>query len=301
MKFENKEEDDVFMGELSKKMKQFCCPVFLKKHAYDTTHSDETPNGTMMFIKFLNVVYGCTCKHVVDAAIKNGTNGKAGALHILADNILFQQNALFVNPEQPMDFISYPVFLIPNNGADIAIKPMSIDWFNQSLAAKKNLSYIDFDEYEKPDYEKVKMLHAFGWLNDHKYVENDKVITKLVDSYVDLNTTNLDKNTNEFQLFSEVKEPHNLSFSGMSGGPVVYCEDDLDKIILMGMIYQGQPGTLKPDEASFLNNPNNMLYKCLNLTPEKFADLLLDSDWIHKRDDRYKNFQALNRVRVRGV
>jgi hypothetical protein len=126
-----------------------------------------------------------------------------------------------INPDNSKDCIFYPLFLIPKD-VDIAIKPIPRNWYTQILSKQKDLSFFDLDNYIKPEYSKIKMLHAFGWLNDHKVIEGDKVLTLLADSYVELTTQKLDERCLEFQLQSETMEPHNLSFSGMSGGPVVY-------------------------------------------------------------------------------
>lgn len=297
MEFESEEEANMFLQNIDKKIARVCCPIFVKENKFDITHSEKTPNGTLTFIKYNNAIFECTCKHVIQHAITHGSKGKPGDLNIQSGRSLITQSSMLVDTETN-DVVNYPTFLYPQDNLcitdiDLAIKPVPTEWFYNFLSTIKDVSFIDLDDYKKPDYSKIKMVHAFGWLNDHKNISGDKVATKLAHSVVELSTTGFNENCYKFQLRSELPKPHGLSFSGMSGGPVMFYDEDSKELFPLGIIYEGQPGSERPNEESFMNDDHLISYECYNLTPDIFGEFVKNAKYNWELDEKYKHYQRL--------
>lgn len=284
--------ENVF-GSLHERVAKICTPVFLQGNMFGFGHSQSTPNGTITFIKASNTVYYCTCKHILDSAI-NINNGleHMKTLQIMGERVICNLNsALFVNKNNPSNFAFYPPFKVVND-LDLALMPVPMDHF-KLYAKSKQKTFIDIDALSSPNYSKIDMLHAFGWPTEHKSMDENHVITGMAGSYAELQTKPLKPEIESFLVFSELKEDHGYFFSGMSGGPVVYYEEDNDEYYPLGIIYEGNPGSQKSFEKDEpgLFTKKTIMYKCYHLTRDRFYYWLSKSQWLWSLDPRLKDYE----------
>lgn len=273
--------------ELHKNIKKICMPLFIEDNPFGIGHSKNTPNGTVTFIKFGEKVFLCTCKHVIKFATADLDALKYPQLFF--KYFVFNFKILLINKDTPSDFIFYPNFLCSND-FDIALYPVSLKYFND-MFAKQGKSYIDLDNYGGINYQKINMVHAFGWLSEHKEQNDKEVITRLAGSYGELQTKDMTTYTEKFTIFSELDRNHGYFFSGMSGGPVVLCEDKDNSYTPFGIVYEGQPGSKEAQqEGESLFAGNHILYECFQLNPELFAKWIINAKWSWEIDKRLKDY-----------
>lgn len=273
--------------ELHQNIKKICMPLFIEDNFLGCGHSEDTPNGTVTFIKFRETVFLCTCKHVIKFATNDLNALKYPQLFL--KHSIFNFKILLINKTNPSDYIFYPNFKCSNN-FDIALYPVSLHYFNDMLAVQGK-SYIDLDKYGVINYQNVNMVHAFGWLSEHKEQNDKEVITRLAGSYAELQTKDMTTHTEKFTIFSELDKNHGYFFSGMSGGPVVICEDNDSFYTPFGIVYEGQPGSKEAQqEGESLFAGNHILYECLQLNPELFAEWVINAKWSWEFDERLKNY-----------
>lgn len=276
-------------GVLHKEVAKVCAPLFLENNFLGTEHSEKTLNGTATFIKFNNTIYLCTCRHVVEIAIGDNLETMK-SIQISNSKLRINSHRLFVNKENAMDYVFYPQFRY-SNCADIAFNPISAELF-LSYAKTNGKTFIDLDNYREPDYSKIKYIHAFGWLDEHKEIVENTVVTKLAGSYVELQTANLNRDTCTYTAFSSLDKEHGYFFSGMSGGPVVYFDEENNDIFYIGIAFEAVPGsqkTFQQSDQSFMTG-KDMMYRCLNLNPMVFSEWVQQSKWSWEFDQRLNNF-----------
>lgn len=276
-------------ADLSKRVKKVCCPVFIESNFLGKGHSDKNPNGTMTFIKYKKAMYCCTCKHVVDVAV-NESGEKPKSMQIHANRMIFNIHAPLVRPNKKgaEEFIYYPAFkVVPEK--DIAIREIPYEWYSSILAPKKDLEYIDLDNYKEIDCSSINIVHAFGWLSEHKKILDNQVLVELADVTVGLD---FDVRSDILTLHSELSQKHGFFFSGMSGGPVLYHNDGNGEITFIGLIFEGSPSSSRANKNNgAFTTDNDLFFRCNKLTPERFESWLKLARWNFEADPRYKGFK----------
>lgn len=276
---------------ISKYATQKCIPVFVKNSHLDLVHTKDTPNATITFIKYKNIIYCCTCKHVIEVATKpNEDLKKIGSLQIKTSRLIENFDQHFINKDNPMDYYFYPCFKYVED-TDIAIRSIPKNHY-EIIAKQKNTNYIDLDKYEEPAWNEIKMVYALGWATHHKSQQRNIVMTPLIEAYVELQSQQIE-NKEQFILYSELPAPHNYYFSGMSGGIVVYHNEKINKLYPIGIIYEGSnssPNTSKTEQEPPIIDRKSLFWYCYKLTPKIFEYWLENSKWNWETDVRLNGY-----------
>ena len=120
------------------------------------------------------------------------------------------------------------------------------------------------------------MAMACGFPTEHKSQNDSTVSAELAQVVAELTST-LSWERDSFLLSSSLEVDCEIFFSGMSGGPV-YLDGAGDKeICLMGIVYEGSPGSSAEWESrsddSFLTKKDIQI-RAHTITPEIFGDWL---------------------------
>ncbi|WP_157649661.1 hypothetical protein [Burkholderia ubonensis] len=240
-------------------------------------HDDQTPNGTVTFVRRGGQVYAVTAAHVVIDGIEEAKSKVPSPLpqlisgrHLMPIGKVSTQNQLesaFVQPRAPWPEPSDP---------DIAIAVLK-DAYWKELSSNKGKRCIDLDTWMPPQYTEAKLCMAAGYPTEHKSLADDMVRTGMLQAVAELQPG---ADASRFFMHSRLDKPHNRFFSGMSGG-VVYADQDEGDMVPIGIVYEGLPGGSKAweqrdDQAYF--DGRDIVVKGLYLTPEIFDGWLAGID-----------------------
>ena len=272
---------DKIEEDLHKQIRKICAPLFLGDIG-GTNHTEKTDNATLTFVKFNEQYHLCTCKHVIDTADKKNMCPQIWGEH---KNWTF---SVHINDDKNWENNKILSSFKKVSGVDIAILTIHLEEI-QELIDEKELDFIDLDNFITPEYSQITMLHAFGWLNEHKEHCDNYLVTKLAGSRVEVTST-LDPCSEKFFLCSTLPEEHHLFFSGMSGGPVIYHDRENNVFYPVGIVFEGTPGShlIEKNDESFFSG-KDVVYSCLTLTPEIFSYWLNNAlgEW---EKPKYKNY-----------
>ena len=220
-----------------------------------TGHNAQQSNGTVTFLKYKNLIFACTCRHVVDEV-----NGNL-VLAVMVDRMV--QNFASIGPDGVVS--SFRRVLDPT--VDIAISPVPVGAW-QFLTKNKAKRAIDLDAFTSPPWDRIKVCHAAGYPCEHK-VESGNVVQAPMSRVVAELRSTLTERPKEFTLHSTLGQPHGFFFSGMSGGPIL-GENDKRDLVPVGIIFEGAPSSKNNPEPSIFAGPNDLMIRGYVLTPEIF-------------------------------
>lgn len=240
-------------------------------------HDDQSPNGTVTFVRRLGRIYAVTAAHVVTDGIEEAKSDVPNPLphlisgrHVMPIGKVGRENQLesaFAQPRAPWPEPSDP---------DIAIAVLK-DAYWTELSSNKGKLFIDLDTWKGPQYTEAKLCMAAGYPTEHKSLADNMVQTGMLQAVAKLQAGS---DATRFIMHSRLDKPHNRFFSGMSGG-VVYADQDESDMVPIGIVYEGLPGGSKAwkqrDDQTYFDE-YDIVVKGLYLTPEIFDGWLAGID-----------------------
>lgn len=254
--------------EYGKIVVSHCEPLYLSKHFMQDGHSAEKANGTVTYVKYKNVVYGITCAHIY--FYQNlGSSGEK-ILTVFGERLVYQFGVHY--PEgYKSHFRSMRSSPSDTKNPDIAIIQLN-EPFPSIHMGRKGKQAIDLDRWVEPSLSDAKMAMACGFPTEHKSQNDSVVSAELAQVFAEPAST-LSQDRESFLLASSLEEDCNIYFSGMSGGPVYLDGTDDGKITIVGIVYEGVPGSSKEWEVrgpeSFLTKKDIQI-RAHTFTPEIF-------------------------------
>jgi len=230
------------MDDEIKKMGQIavthCEPLYLSKHLMQDGHTANKANGTMTYVKYKGVTYGITCAHVYFVQEIGSSNERI--LTVFGNQLIYQFGLHSEN--------GYQSHFRPlrTSTSDTASPDIAIIQLNQPYPSiymeKKGKEAVDLDNWTSPNWDEIKMAMACGFPTEHKS-ESDTVVSAELAQVIAEPASSLSPDRESFLLASSLEEDCNIYFSGMSGGPVYVDNPNDGDITLMGIVYEGTPGS----------------------------------------------------------
>lgn len=229
---------------------------------------DKLQNATMTLIRRRGRLFGVTCKHVnvelrSEREVDQAPKLKTGQL--LSGNLIINLSSWTSEGLK-----SLMLHTSDDAGADpdIAICDLTnLEWFFKEKGKKP----IELDSWEEPKWSELYDGIAAGFPTEHKYFCGDTL--KMSETCVVAGIESLFSHNDEtFVLTSSLKQPHKMTFSGMSGGPIFAMKDE-HQAIPVGILFQGDPSTSHRNEGLFAG-PRDILIRAMTLTPERFEKWL---------------------------
>jgi hypothetical protein len=232
-------------------------------------HDDQSPNGTVTFVRRLGQIYAVTAAHVVTDGIEEAKSKVPNPLPHLISDCRFMPIGKVGAQNQLESAFAQPRAQWPEpSDPDVAIAILK-DSYWKELSSNKGKLFIDLDTWSPLQYTESKLCMAAGYPTEHKSRAGDKVQTGMLQAVAELQPGSDDI---RFFIHSRLDEPHNRFFSGMSGG-VVYADQDEGPLVPIGIVYEGLPGGSKAweqrDNQSYFDG-HDIVVKGLYLTPEIF-------------------------------
>ena len=254
--------------DIDKIVVQHCEPLFLTDPFLVGGFSAERANGTITYIQYGGQLYGITCAHVY---LQQYETEKWLTIH--GEGPYVYQLGRFTAEGYKSNFRSLrnkP----DSDEPDIAIIYLG-DTIKEVHFPKKGKSAINLDAWSDPCWEEIEFPSAFGYPTEHKTQSTKFVESPLIHVTAEVTRT-LSPHDSSFLLASTLDNEHGYFFSGMSGGPVFYANED-GEITLIGIVYEGAPGSSKEwqarDEQAFLTN-NDIQIRAHIITPDIFQSWL---------------------------
>lgn len=276
--------------DLDARVKQVCAPLFATVQFLRDGHHESTTSATVTFIRFEGRIYGVTCHHVLAAfyaaAIKQqkriiptlhttpGINQIGWPTAFGGYQWGFQSCREFLKPTDLTD--SEAGTLLDRKNADkpdIGIADLTDMW--PLLQQFRAANAIDLDAWIEPDWSTAQSVWmAFGYPDDHKYRQDDKISAPMPRVSAQLVSAPSTDRT-QFTLCSTLASAHGWGFSGLSGGPIVAAHTTEDRYAFVGITFEGSPSTkeaLQSDE-SFVGKEDILLFGYY-LSPDRFREWL---------------------------
>jgi len=252
---------------------KFCAPIFicdqngtlLKRDNELLAKENNYPNirnGTLTFIKYNDVIYGITCRHVVEALNKyNEINKKhwldnyhvSGQLPDVAQMHFFiPKNEYQIHINSDFYFIRGDEFT--NEYPDIAITVIDRNVLKLSNRVPIDIQDVDNNFIINSDTENMGAI-AVGYPELLREIgdTNTNLISELKISVVNIVANIASVTSNKVRLLSELREvdPKVNNLSGMSGGPILGTNEE--RWGLIGIITQARD--IQPKNDSFFTEP----------------------------------------------
>ena len=262
--------------------------LWIQDYFLGTGHNETTRNATATFVKRKGSHYLVTCRHVLEAVANSNTapEAKHPTMALLIDRTVL--NLSCFTPQGLMLSVRSPEPTRQHRQADIALARLDGSYWDL-LSRTKNQTAIDLDSWREPNWSDVRYCLAVGYPDESKkFLRNTvsgKVSTPFLNVVVELQTS-VDRDTTDLLMFSELSNSHDYTFSGMSGGAVYaiegseQCEVDDEKLVPVGIVYEGILGTRESTErngdnaAAGIFTEQDISFCALRLTPDSFDNWL---------------------------
>ena len=246
-----------------------CEPLFLSLPFIGNGHNADKANGTITFIEYKRRIFGVTCAHIYDEQIPSG---KWLTLHG-SKNYAYQL-ATFT-PEGYISLFRPLRDRISDRGPDIAIIELG-ESVREIHFERKGKQAINLDNWVEPNWSEITVPVAFGYPTEHKSKSENDISSPLIAVAAEA-TRPITETDESFLLASSLEVENTFFFSGMSGGPVYHVPDSDAAPIIIGIVFEGVPGSSKEwesrDEQSFLTS-NDIQIRAHTLTPKVFDQWL---------------------------
>lgn len=259
-----------------------CEPLYLSQHFMKDGHSAEKANGTITYVRYKNHIFGITCAHVYFSQFDD--DGVASKCLMVYGNRTSYHFGVYTENGYSSHFRSMRKNKEDVDQPDIAIVHLG-GGYEELHMEQKNKHPIELEKLIEPDWENAKMCMATGFPTEHKTQTETHVSAGLAQVTAEC-TGKLSSTRDKFMLFSSLSEPHNVFFSGMSGGPI-FCDDitGQNTLTLVGIVFEGMPGSSADwnsrRDDSFLNSADVQIHG-YTLTPKIFEGWLRKLKFINK-------------------
>jgi hypothetical protein len=212
-----------------------CEPLYLSKPFLKDGHTSEKANGTITYVKFRQSYFGLTCSHINNMVNENNW------LTVFGENRIIYQFGRFTQDGYLSNFVNLRMTESNFDFPDIAITRLNLSYYELHMKHKK-IEFIDLNNWIKPEWHSIKFLVATGYPTEHKIQAKDYVGAPLLDVVAEV-TDPLFFERDSFLLASTLEFDNKFFFSGMSGGPVYFQNPKNSKLTLVGIVYEGLPGS----------------------------------------------------------
>ncbi len=249
-----------------------CEPLYLSKHFMQDGHSAEKANGTITYVKYRDAIYGITCAHVYFQ--QNLGSQEERILTVFGDRLIYNFGL-----HSPGGYESH-FRCMRSSPTDVQNPDIAIIYLGEPFPSihmmRKGKEAIDLDRWVEPSLSHAKMAMACGFPTEHKSQSDSTVSAELAQVVAEPAST-LSWERDSFLLSSSLEVDCEIFFSGMSGGPVYLDGPDDQGIALMGIVYEGSPGSSAEWEGrsndSFLTRKDIQI-RAHTITPEVFGNWL---------------------------
>ncbi|HTA64057.1 MAG TPA: hypothetical protein VK753_01010 [Xanthomonadaceae bacterium] len=221
-------------------------PLFLSPPWLQGGHTIEKANGTITYVQQGGEIFGITCAHVYYQQFASEPHkwltihGKERYIYQFGT---FTQNG-YKSHFRPLRMPK------SDNGPDIAIVKLD-DAFKKIHFERKGKAAIDLDNWTEPNWIELRTPVAFGFPTEHKSEADGFLQCPLAAVVAEL-TRPISISDDSFLMASSLERENTFYFSGMSGG-AVYCMLDSERPIeLIGIVFEGFPGS----SAEWQSRPN---------------------------------------------
>lgn len=264
---------DKSITELGEHIVTHCEPLYLSKALMLDGHSAEKANGTITYIKYKGKIYGVTCAHVLFSQNLGTQNERV--LSVFGMNRVHYQFGAITRNGYLSNFRALrksPDDVIP---PDIAVTRLD-EPFPSIHMMSKGKKAIDLDKWTQPYWNDINICVACGFPTEHKTQTDTIVSAGLVQVFAEP-AGPLSPDRESFLLASSLDNECEVYLSGMSGGPV-YVEGEREGAIdLIGIVYEGSPGSSKDwehrHEGAFMTK-KDIQVKAYTITPGIFENWL---------------------------
>lgn len=241
-------------------------PLFLQDYFLSTGHDLDTHCGTATFIKYCGRHYLCTCDHVRekigDPNVVNYSRFPTSAL-MFGSSVLNLSNLGQAGLSQALYAVSDP-----QNDVDVAIADMELHW---EFLQEKGKSAIDLDSWREPNWKSIRQCAVAGYHDKPKARKGHQIET-----YMNCITCNLasdlSSSSRDLTLFTQLKEPHGLYFSGYSGCPIFALTPE--GLVVVGIVQEAHPSRERHAELGGFLSQSDIMIRGKLLTPERFLSWL---------------------------
>jgi hypothetical protein len=280
-------------------VKCFCAPLFATGQFLQGGHGESTVSATVTFVKFESHIYAVTCHHVLSAFLTASvTAGQRLVPSIHSGKVVHQFGTYGPDQTYIWAFVSCREFPkvedITNDDdvsktalaaldrknadkPDIAIADVTAVW--EVMSKQRNAEAIDLDAWVEPKWSEVQPVWlAYGFPDNHKYLQGDKVVAPMPRVTAEL-ATEPPGESDKYILCSTLGAEHGWGFSGMSGGPVFVAHTTEDRYAFVGITFEGAPSSKELDgnREAFVRK-NDILLRGYHVTPKRFRE------WLTRRD-----------------
>lgn len=241
-----------------------CVPLYIGHPMLLDGHSSSNENATATLIGYKGRKYALTCRHVVLDAVK-ASPGCVPRFHL--GRAIYSMGGAFryIEPAAPKPSIIQGAGANDDQTPDVAIADITDIWTR--FEAREKVC-IELETLNEPDWLGVKTCIGSGFLSEHKEQTAQHVVAKLALIVADLVRVPVaGDETIYFQ--SVLEDPHQLYFSGTSGGPVFVAENE-DRLHPIGVIVEGWPGSKKTATVESIMGDSFLAIGALRLSPDTF-------------------------------
>ncbi|CED59169.1 Putative uncharacterized protein [Moritella viscosa] len=256
------DDEKAIPESLSRLIVDYCDPLFISNRQNIRQKDVEKSNGTITYVMYKQQLWGITNSHVAEYESED----KILALHGF--------NTPPVNIGQQNTYGSFKSLRKEGDTTrpDIAVVKIC-DKVKSSHFDANSKNAINLDEWKHPNENEIITPVAFGFPTEHKYQNNVITCSPLV-----LATGRISgkwSGTREtFSFHAQLDKDSDFFLSGMSGGPIFHAEDRENNPLLIGIIYEGTPGSKEHKPTLF--GLDNAIVSGYTVTPSIFEQWLTE-------------------------
>lgn len=213
-------------------------------------HTAQTPNGTATLIRHQGRCYAVTCRHIAVDALENRP-GDVPRFHLGALVLPMNRRFRYFPQAAKSETAQAGQAGAGDRTPDIAFVDITNYW---SAFERADRQCVDLDSLDADsiDWTEGHMFIGAGWMDEHKDQTDMHVRARLALACAPLKRApSLHDNT--FRLQCYMDEPVGYFLSGISGGPLLEILD-METLRLVGIVYEGFPGSGRGESDSFMGN-----------------------------------------------
>lgn len=259
-------EDKEVPENLSRLVIDYCDPLFISTRPLSQQKNIKKSNGTITYLKYKGQLWGITNSHVSECENSSKILALYGygtpPIHLTEENFYGGFKSLQKNGDK-----SYP---------DIAIIKFC-DKVKSTHFDSNFRKAIDLDRWEEPLENEIVTPVAFGFPTEHK-TQNGLVTSSPLVLVTGRISSGWSQHHNSFSFHAQLNGDSDYYLSGISGGPIFHAENREDNPLIIGITYEGSPGSKENESTLF--GMNNAVVSGYTLTPKIFEQWLSDAGFI---------------------